>query len=103
MKPIRQARALSRDGRGVVLDCGDDITMRIVTLAEDLVRVTALRGGAVRQKRTWCFPPAGTWTSIGRAGPGSTIRPGRRPTSTSRPRPGRRRSSRARYGRYDLR
>jgi alpha-glucosidase len=60
MKPILNARLSSRDGRGVTLDCGDDRTMRIVALAEDLVRVTFLRGGDVRQKRTWSVPAYGT-------------------------------------------
>jgi alpha-glucosidase len=60
MKPILNARLSSRDGRGVTLDCGDDHTMRIVALAEDLVRVTVLRGGDVRQKRSWSVPAYGT-------------------------------------------
>ena len=33
--------------------------MRIVALAGDLVRVTVLRGGKVRQKRTWAVSAFG--------------------------------------------
>jgi alpha-glucosidase len=59
MKPILRARLTSSDLRSLMLDCGDDATMRIVALADDLVRVTALRGGEVRQKRTWAVPAHG--------------------------------------------
>jgi alpha-glucosidase len=59
MKPILRARLNSRDSRSLTLDCGDDATMRIVALADDLVRVTVLRGGEVRQKRTWAVPAFG--------------------------------------------
>ena len=53
MKLILRARLTSRESGGLTLDCGDGAAMRIVALADDLVRVTALRGGEVRQKRTW--------------------------------------------------
>jgi alpha-glucosidase len=43
----------------LILDCGDGAAMRIVALADDIVRVTLLRGGEVRQKRTWCVPAFG--------------------------------------------
>ena len=59
MRPILNARLSSRDGRGFTLDCGDGVTMRIVALAEDIVRVTALRGGELRQKRSWSVPAYG--------------------------------------------
>ena len=59
MKPILRARLNSCDSRGLTLDCGDGAAMRIVALADDLVRVTALRGGEVRQKRTWAVPAFG--------------------------------------------
>ncbi len=59
MTPILRARLNSRDSRGLTLDCGDGAAMRIVALADDLVRVTALRGGEVRQKRTWAVPAFG--------------------------------------------
>ena len=67
MKPILSGRLSSRDGRGFTLDCGDDLTMRIVALAEDLVRVTVLRGGEVRQKRTGQCLPTGPRILNGRA------------------------------------
>ena len=56
MKPILRARLNSHDSRGLMLDCGDGTAMRIVALADDLIRITALRGGEVRQKRTWAVP-----------------------------------------------
>ena len=59
MKPILRACLSARDSRGFTLDCGDEAAMRIVALADDLVRVTALRGGEVRQKRTWAVPAYG--------------------------------------------
>ena len=59
MKPILLARLTTCDARGFTLDCGDGAEMRIVALADDLVRVTLLRGGAVRQKRTWAVPAYG--------------------------------------------
>ena len=59
MKPILRARLNSHDSRGLMLDCGGGTTMRIVALADDLVRITALRGGEVRQKRTWAVPAFG--------------------------------------------
>ncbi len=59
MKPILRARLTSCDSRSLTLDCGDGAAMRIVALADDLVRVTALRRGEVRQKRTWAVPAFG--------------------------------------------
>ena len=59
MKPILRACLSARDSRGFMLDCGDEAAMRIVALADDLVRVTALRRGEVRQKRTWALPAYG--------------------------------------------
>ena len=59
MKPILRAWLNAYDSRGLMLDCGDGAAMRIVALADDLVRVTALRGGEVRQKRTWAVPAYG--------------------------------------------
>jgi alpha-glucosidase len=59
MKPILHARLNASDSRGLTLDCGDGAAMRIVALADDLVRVTALRVGEVRQKRTWSVPAFG--------------------------------------------
>uniref|UniRef100_UPI003F95D67B TIM-barrel domain-containing protein n=1 Tax=Roseiarcus sp. TaxID=1969460 RepID=UPI003F95D67B len=59
MKPILRARLTSSNSRGLTLDCGDGAAMRIVALADDLVRVTVLRGGEVRQKRTWAVPAFG--------------------------------------------
>ena len=59
MKPILRARLNACDARGLTLDCGGGVAMRIVALADDLVRVTALRGGEVRQKRTWAVPAHG--------------------------------------------
>ena len=44
--------------------------MRIVALADDLVRITVLRGGEVRQKRRWAVPAYGEadtdWTGRAR-------------------------------------
>ncbi len=59
MKPILRARLASSDARGVMLDGGDATQIRIVTLADDLLRITVLRGGEVRQKRTWAVPAFG--------------------------------------------
>src|SRR5271166_3291837 len=59
MKPILRARLTSSNSRGLTLDCGDGAQMRIAVLADDLVRVTVLRGGEVRQKRTWAVPAFG--------------------------------------------
>ena len=56
MKPILRVRLASSDNRGFMLDCGDGAAMRIVALADDLVRVTLLREGEVRQRRTWAVP-----------------------------------------------
>src|SRR5271166_349090 len=57
--PILHARLNSCDSRGLTLDCGGGAAMRIVALADDLVRVTLLRGAEVRQKRTWGVPAFG--------------------------------------------
>ena len=59
MKPILRACLNACDSRGLALDCGDDAAMRIVALADDTIRVTLLRGGEVRQKRTWAVPAFG--------------------------------------------
>ncbi len=59
MKPILRARLTSCDSRSLTLDCGEGVGMRIVALQDDLVRVTALRGGEVRQERTWAVPAYG--------------------------------------------
>jgi alpha-glucosidase len=59
MKPILRARLNACDSRGLTLVCGDGAAMRIVALADDIVRVTLLRGGEVRQKRTWSVPAFG--------------------------------------------
>ncbi|RBP02327.1 alpha-glucosidase [Roseiarcus fermentans] len=59
MKPILRARLAAADAQGVVLDCGDGAAMRIVALRDDLVRVTLLRGGTLRQTRTWSVPAHG--------------------------------------------
>jgi alpha-glucosidase len=59
MKPILRGCLNACDARGLTLDCGRGAAMRIVALADDLVRVTALRGGEVRQKRTWAVPAYG--------------------------------------------
>jgi alpha-glucosidase len=59
MKPILRGRLNEYDSRGLTLDCGDGAAMRIVALADDMVRVTLLRGGDVRQKRTWAVPAFG--------------------------------------------
>ncbi len=59
MKPIIRARLASSDDRGFMLDCGDGAATRIVALADDLVRLTLLRGGGVGQKRTWAVPAYG--------------------------------------------
>ena len=59
MKPILRARLTASDARGFLLDCGDGVAIRIVALADDLVRVTVVRGGALRQTRTWAVPAHG--------------------------------------------
>ena len=59
MKPILRARLSESNARGLMLDCGEGAAMRIVALQDDLVRVTLLRGGKVRQKRTWAVPAHG--------------------------------------------
>ena len=53
MRPILRASLSACDARGFTLDCGNGAAIRIVALADDLVRVTLLRGGEVHQKRTW--------------------------------------------------
>ena len=59
MKPILRTRLNSWDSRGLTLDCGDNAAMRIFALTDDVVRVTLLRRGEVRQKRTWAVPAFG--------------------------------------------
>src|SRR5271168_2572583 len=59
MKPLLRARLLSRRSRGFTLACDDDATIRVTALQPDLVRVTLLRGGEVRQPRTWSVPACG--------------------------------------------
>jgi alpha-glucosidase len=59
MKPIRQATFAGSDPRGATFDCGDGITCRIAMLGADIARVLFLRGGAVRQPRTWMVPARG--------------------------------------------
>ncbi len=75
MKPIVHARLAESDLRGFTLDCGDGAAMRIAALADDLVRVTLMRGGKVRQKRTWAVPAYGEedtqWTGRDRLADGS--------------------------------
>src|SRR3984957_16280281 len=60
MKPILHACLNAYDSPCLMLDCGDGAAMRIVALADEIVRVTLLRGGEVRQKRTWSVPAFGT-------------------------------------------
>ena len=59
MKPLLRARLQSRRSRGFTLACDDDATIRVTALQPDLVRVTLLRGGEVRQQRTWSVPACG--------------------------------------------
>src|ERR1700690_949529 len=59
MKPLLRARLQSRRSRGFTLACDDDATIRVTALQPDLVRVTLLRGGEVRQRRTWSVPAYG--------------------------------------------
>src|ERR1700722_3238987 len=59
MKPLLRARLQSRCSRGFTLACDDDATIRVTALQPDLVRVTLLRGGEVRQQRTWSVPACG--------------------------------------------
>ena len=59
MKPLSRARLQSPCSRGFTLACDDDATLRVVALQPDLVRVTLLRGGATRQKRSWSVPARG--------------------------------------------
>src|SRR5580704_6872123 len=59
MKPILRAYLNACDSRVLMLDCGDGAAIRIVALADEIVRVTLLRGGEVRQKRTWSVPAFG--------------------------------------------
>ena len=59
MKPLLRARLQSRRSRGFTLACDDDATIRVTALQPDLVRVTLLRDGEVRQKRTWSVPARG--------------------------------------------
>jgi hypothetical protein len=78
MKPILRAYLSVCDSRRLTLDCGDNAAMRIVALTDDVVRVTLLRGGEVRQKRTWAVPAFVRLTRIGPAAPGSTTVRGQR-------------------------
>ena len=59
MKPILRAYLSACDSRRLTLDCGDSAAMRIVALTDDIVQVTLLRGGEVRQKRSWAVPAFG--------------------------------------------
>ena len=59
MKPILRARLQSRDISGFTLACEDGATFRIAALEPGLVRVTLLRDGRLRQKRTWAVPAFG--------------------------------------------
>ncbi|MBV9537542.1 MAG: hypothetical protein JOY70_01270, partial [Acidisphaera sp.] len=59
MKPVRSARLVATDARGLSFDAGDDVQFRIDVLAADVVRVSARRGGAWRQPRTWMVPAHG--------------------------------------------
>ena len=59
MKPILQARLQTREERGLVLASAGGVTIRIVALQPDLIRVTMLRDGRLRQDRTWSVPPYG--------------------------------------------
>ena len=56
MKPLLRARLQSRCPRGFTLACDDEATIRVAALQPDLVRVTLLRAGEVRQKRSWSVP-----------------------------------------------
>jgi len=75
MKPILCARLQSRDVSGFTLACDDGATFRIVALLPDLVRVTLLRGGRLRQRRTWAVPAFGEadtpWEGRDRLGEGA--------------------------------
>jgi alpha-glucosidase len=53
MKPVSRVRILSRHARGFVLADDDDVTIRIAALRADMMRVTFLRAGKLRQRRTW--------------------------------------------------
>src|SRR5580704_7622212 len=59
MKPILGAWLNGYESGGRMVDCGEGAAMRIVALADEIVRVTLLRGGEVRQKRTWSVPAFG--------------------------------------------
>jgi len=59
MKPVLRARLTASDARSLKLDCGEGAEMRIAALADDIVRVTLLRAGELRQKRTWSVPAFG--------------------------------------------
>ena len=59
MRPIRQAHVLRRTAHGVELECGDGLSCRVSLLHGHLGRVLMVRGGAVRQPRTWMVPAPG--------------------------------------------
>jgi alpha-glucosidase len=59
MKPLLRARIQSRCSQGFTLACDDDVTIRVAALQPDLVRVTLLRHGELRQKRSWSVPAHG--------------------------------------------
>ncbi|WP_158816422.1 glycoside hydrolase family 31 protein [Methylocapsa sp. S129] len=59
MKPILRARVQSQDQRGLLLACEENVTIRITALRPDLVRVTLLRNGRLRQNRSWSTLPDG--------------------------------------------
>jgi alpha-glucosidase len=59
MKPILQAKVEKTTERELRLACDGGATMRIVALQSDLIRVTLLRQGKLRQGRTWSAPAYG--------------------------------------------
>jgi alpha-glucosidase len=54
-----RARFHARNVSGFSLACDEDATLRVAALRRDLVRVTLLRGGRLRQRRTWSVPAYG--------------------------------------------
>jgi alpha-glucosidase len=59
MKPLQSAEVQSDDRRGLLLACGEGVSVRVVFLQADLARVTLLRNGRLRQDRTWSVPEFG--------------------------------------------
>jgi alpha-glucosidase len=59
MRPLSRARLADRSARGFTLDAENRAALRVVGLRPDLVRVTLLRDGEVRQRRTWSVPAPG--------------------------------------------